>query len=220
MPHEFPYHPTNATYASQVDFSAVAVTDTRVILDVPLPIGQPYTLNAAELSTGFPVTGPSSLACILTATGSYGTGESVEFTLGRRSSLVVQNTGPFRLTARPMQAALTQGPVISCWVAIEPTVPVSWPILSGVEVVPAVAAVVALNGGFPAPYRPNLTLVTNNNIVVNFLDLAGNIVGNYALNAQQCSELFNRMPIDPQLRLQLGQGPGPAATFVSISWSD
>jgi hypothetical protein len=221
MNSSFPYHPTNATYANQIDLSGVAVTDTRVVLEVPLPIGQPYTLNIAEVSTGSPVTGPSSCELTLTATGSYGTGETVEFTVGRRGSYVIQNTGPFRLSARPLQAAVTLGPVLSCWVSIEPTVPVSWPILSDTQTVGAAFGIVNINNGHPAPYRSNLTLQTDGNINVRFVDLLGNTVADYAgLTPIQCGELFSAKPIDPQLRLSVQQGAAPPANNLSISWSD
>ena len=215
------YHPTLASYANQIDFSGVNATTTLTVLDVPLAIGQPYTLNIAEVSGNIgPVTGPASLEVRLTATGGYGTGEDVDVTRGRFGSFAIQSTGPFRVSARPLFTSATFGPVLSSWVSIEPTVPVSWPILSGVEAVPAVFTTVALNQGFPAPYRPNLTLQANGNIDVRTIDRAGNAVGNFAaLTPLQAGQLFHSFPVDPLLRLQVQQGLAPAATFVSIAWS-
>lgn len=222
-----PYANDASSYANRVDFSGVAVTVQQTVLDVRLDIGQPFTLNVAEVSGNIgpaPIGitgGPTALECFLTQSGGYNTEETVEFTLGRADSFAIQATGPFRLSARPINTTATSGPVLAAWATINPAVTVAWPVQSALEAVPAAFASVAVNSGFPAPYRPYLTLQTNGTINVRFVDRGNNVVALYSpLTAVQCATTFSRFLVDPQLRLQL-QTPGGAgaATAASIAWS-
>ena len=223
-----PFHPINATYANRVDFAGVTAGVSQRILSVDLPVGQPYTIQIAETSGIFaapvgPTNGPTVVQLTISSSAGYGTSETIEVDIGRNQSTSIEHNGPVTIDATPLNTSTPagNGPVINVWITTRPAVPIQWPIDSTIEAVPAAFATVGAHQGFPARYRPFLTLSSNGNIDVQTIDRGGAVIGQWlALTPQLLSSTFRRTPINPQTRLQLRQGAAPAATTTSIIWTD
>jgi len=222
------YHPENTAYANRVDFGGVPVGVSQRLLAVDLPVGQPYTIQIAETAGAFsaPVGvtgGPTVVQLTVSSSAGYGTAETITVDIGRNMSTSISHNGPVTIDAVVLNTATVAqgGPVINVWITTRPAVPISWPISSTLEAVPAVFTTIAANQGFPARYRPYLTMSANGNINVQTIDRSGAVIAQWlALTPQLLSSTFRRLPINPQTRIQLSQGAAPVGTIVSIIWTD
>lgn len=222
------FHPTQSTYANRVDLSGVAAGVQQRILDVDLPVGQPYTIQIAEVQGAFsaPVGltgGPTAVQLTVSSAAGYGAAENIQVVVGRNQSTSINHNGPVQILAAPLNATTAGqlGPIIAVWITIRPAVPISWPIDSTIEAVPAAFATVAAHQGFPARYRPFLSLQADGGVDVQTIDRGGLVVAQWlGLTPQLLSQTFRRTPMDPQTRLQIRQGPGPAANTISIIYTD
>jgi hypothetical protein len=225
------YHPVNSTYANRVDFTGILAGVQQRILDVDLPVGQPYTIQIAEIAGAFPAPvgltgGPTVVQLTISSSAGYGAAENVQVNVGRNQSTSINHNGPVAITATPLNTvtgAQQAGPVIAVWITTRPAVPISWPIdttIEGLTVGPAFTTIAA-NQGFPSRYRPFLTLLADGNIDVQTIDRGGLAVAQWlALTPQLLASTFRRTPMDPQTRIQLRQGAAPAANTISIIWTD
>jgi len=211
-----PNVPTSSSFARKVDFSNLGIVEAE-ILNVPLHGGQPYRLTVSNLPIQGPA-GPGVIEVTVFERIGFETVFRASFVVGHGQAETINGTGPVIVRARAR--TLNANPQVDFFLTINSYDVKEIPPLSGIEVVGGAFATVALNAGFPAAYRSKLTVLSNGQIDLRGIDIAGNVVfdsPNYTPY-----RLLDNCPMqwDPALRLQLsGSGGAGAATAAAVVWS-
>ena len=211
-----PVVPSASSFARKVDFTTLGITEAE-ILNVPLHGGQPYRLTISNLPIQGPA-GPGVIEVTVFERIGFETLFRASICIAHGQAETITGTGPVIVRARAR--TLGANPQVDFFLTVNSYSVKEIPPLSGIEAVGGAFATVQLNAGFPAAYRSKLTVLSNGQIDLRGIDIAGNVVfdsPNYTPY-----RLLDNCPMqwDPALRLQLaGSGGGAAATAASVIWS-